>query len=243
MLRNPLRGSACAGLTLLFFGLPSLATAGSVSSLGLPLDLTSVGSGNVMTLLTVQANGIETGSVTWNGSTDVRTGNATPDSFTRTVAELRGLGINGSSFGLVFSGSESAVSPSVTLPGFSLRFFSADGTRLFDVAYTTGPSGQSIPGFGPSGQTGWLYQVSLSDAEADLFYASDANRVGVLLNGGIGGASDGSESLALLHLELMCGPGPDGQVPEPGSVLVWLLASAGVWTVRRGRRTAAAAKS
>src|SRR5262249_18270670 len=98
MIRTPFWGSAFAGLALLLLGPPAAATASSVSSVGLPLDLNSVGSGNLLTLLTLQASPTESGAVTWSGTSDVRTGNATPQSFTRTVAELKGIGIEGNSF-------------------------------------------------------------------------------------------------------------------------------------------------
>jgi len=239
MIRTPPRGSALAGLAFLFLGLPTIASAGSVSSVGLPVDLESVGSGNILTLLTLQATPTESGSVTWNGSADVRTGNATAGSFTRSVAELRNIGIEGHSFGLVISGNESASGKSVTVPKFTMRFFGADGSKLFDAVFTAQSGKSSIPGFGSSDQTGWLYRVWLSDSESDLFYASDANRVGVLIDptSPIGQTSGGAETLALLQLDIVCGPGGGGdQTPEPASVLTWLLASAGVWTVRNGRR-------
>ena len=246
MVRPSLRGPALAGLTLAFFGLVSPAPASSVNSVGLPLDLTSIGSGSMLTLLTVQASPTESGAVTWNGAADVRTGNATPQSFTRSVAELKAIGIEGNSFGVVLSGSEALGSPSVSLPKFTMRFFAADGSKLFDANFSASPGKANVPGFGASGQTGWLYKVWLSDEEADLFYASDANRVGVLIDprSPVSGTSGGAEALSLLELEMVCGPGGEGgQVPEPASSLVWLLASAGVCTVRKGRRRSPAAKS
>src|SRR4051794_36110132 len=133
MARPPLRGLALAGLALTFFGLGSPAGASSVTSVGLPLDLTSVSSGSLLTLLTVQASPTESGSVVWNGTTDIRAGNATPQSFTRSVAELKAIGAEGNSFGLVLSGAEAPGSPSVTLPKFTMRFFAADGSKLFDA--------------------------------------------------------------------------------------------------------------
>ena len=241
MTRNPLQGSAVAGLAIALFGFPATLFASSVSSIGLPLDLETVGAGNMLTLLTVQANVSESGAVTWNGSSDVRAGDAAVQSFTRTTVELRGLGINGRSFGVVFSGNELPGGASVNLSNFTLRFFAPDGSTLFDAAYHAGPGESAIPSFGSDSQSGWLYRVSLSESEADLFFASDANRIGVLIdrNSPISGTSGGPESLALLHFDVMCDP----QVPEPASLLVWLIGAGGALAVARRNRTALMAKS
>ena len=232
-------GSAVAGLTIALFGSTSVSSAGTVSSIGLPLDLETIGPSNLLTLLTVQANVNESGAVTWNGSTHVRTGDATAQSFTRTTAELRGLGITGRSFGVVFSGSELPGGSSVNLTDFTLRFFSPDGGTLFDASYHAAPGEGAIPSFGSSNQSGWLYRVTLTDGEADLFFASDANRIGVLLERTpIGHSSGGGEAFSLLHFEVYC---ETGEVPEPASVLIWL--AAGAFAVRRLRKPARSPKS
>jgi hypothetical protein len=235
-------GAAWAGLAFAFLGLPADSNGASVSSLGLPLDLETIGPSNLLTLMTLQANLNESGAVTWNGSTHVRTGDATAQSFTRTTAELRGLGITGRSFGVVFSGNELPGGTSVNLSNFTLRFFAPDGSKLFDATYQAAPGQGTIPSFGSDNQTGWLYRVSLSDAEADLFFASDTNRIGVLIDRTpIGHSSGGSEAFSLLHFEIYCGPDGPGEVPEPASVLVWL--AAGVFAVRQLRKPARSPKS
>jgi hypothetical protein len=243
MARYPSWGPAFFGLALTLFGATSVSHAGSVASVGLPLDLGSMAPDSLLTLLTVHANPTEWGGVAWNGVTDVRSGNATPQSFTRTVADLRGLGINGRSFGIVFAGKETPGGLSVTLPKFSLQFFAADGTKLFTTAYQAAPGKDGIPTFGATNDTGWLYRVSLSQAEADLFYASDANRLGVLIDRAnpVGSTSGGPESFSLLHFEIMCACDP--QVPEPSSVLIWVLGTAGIWRVNRVRKSARTSKS
>lgn len=241
MTRTTRWGSAIAGLAIALFGPTAVATAASVSSIGLPLDLETIGPGNMLTLLTVQANVNESGAVTWNGTSDVRTGDATPQSFTRSTMELRGLGITGRSFGVVFSGSELPGGASVKLTDFTLRFFAPDGTKLFDARYHAAPGEGSIPSFGSDNQSGWLYRVSLTDGEADLFFASDANRIGVLIDRTpIGHTSGGGEVFSLLHFDVMCDPGI-GEVPEPASALVWL--AAGVFAVRWLRKPARSPKS
>jgi hypothetical protein len=243
MIRTPPRGPALAGLALIFLSFSPTSQAGSVSSVGLPIDLATLGSENLMTLLTVQASPTESGAVSWNGAVDVRSGNALPQSFTRTVADLRGLGINGRSFGIVFSGNEAAGGLSVTLPKFSLQFFAADGTPLFSATYQAAAGKAGVPSFGGSSESGWLYRVSLTGAEADLFYASDANRIGVLIDrtNPVGSTSGGPEILSLLQFEIMCCC--DSQTPEPASILVWLVGTVGIWTARRARKTPETAKS
>jgi len=243
MVRIPSWGPAFFGLVLFFAAATSVSQASSVTSVGLPLDLASIDPGSLLTLLTVQASPTESGGVAWNGSTDVRSGNALPQSFTRTVAELRGLGVSGRSFGIVFAGNELPGGLSVSLPKFSLQFFSADGTPLFAATYQAAIGKDVIPSFGSTSDTGWLYRVSLSGAEADLFYASDANRLGVLIErtNPVGGSSGGPEILSLLQFEIMCACDP--QVPEPASVLIWLLGATVIWRISRARRTDRTAKS
>jgi len=243
MVRMPSGGPAFFGLVLLFLGAPSVSQAGSVTSLGLPLDLASIDPGSLLTLLTIQASPTEAGGVAWNGAADVRTGNASAQSFTRSVAELRGLGVNGRSFGIVFAGNEVPGGLSVSLPKFSLQFYGADGTPLFATTYHADPGKDWIPSFGSTNNTGWLYRVSLSGPEADLFYASDANRLGVLIErtSPVGGTSGGPEALSLLQFEIMCSCDP--QVPEPASMLIWLLGAAGIWRIKRARTTDRTAKS
>ena len=241
MHRTLLQGSALAGLAIALLGFPTTLLAGSVSNVGLPLDLETLGADKMLGLLTVQANVNESGAVTWNGSADVRGGDAVLQSFTRTTVELRGLGINGRNFGVVFSGNELPSGTSVNLSSFTLRFFAPDGSTLFDASYHAGPGESGIPSFGSDNQSGWLYRVSLSESEADLFFASDANRIGILIdrNSPIGGTSGGPESFALLHFDVCCDP----QVPEPASLLVWLIGAGGALAVARRKRTAPVAKS
>jgi hypothetical protein len=234
MFCNPLRVSVSAGLGLALLCFPGSASAGSVSSVGLPIDLTSYPM-TMATALTVQGGPNEYGGVSWNGSADVRLGDATAQSFTRTVAELRDLGINGRTFGLMLTGNELPGQTSLQVPKFSLQFYSSDGATLFEANYSAKPGESSIPGFGPKDGTGWLYRVTLTEDEAGLFYANDANRVGILIErtSPLGNTSGGPESLSLMQFDLTCDP----QVPEPASVLVWICGAAGTWTFRRLRRS------
>src|SRR5690349_8839417 len=80
----------------------STAKATSISFNGLT-TLSGTGIGSQNTIMTVQANGSEWGSVSWNGATDVIAGDAgTGASQTQTIpiSALTGLGINSSNLGV-----------------------------------------------------------------------------------------------------------------------------------------------
>lgn len=208
--------------------------AGSISFSGTQVDLNGTGFGNVLNVLSVQNRNSEFGSVMWNGSADVLAGDATNTSKTQSASAMQSAGITGAAFSIYFNGNEPGNASSVTLSDFSLHFLSATGASLFNATYTAPPGGLAIADFGGTGQSGWLFNVILSGAEAALFFGDGGNRVGMSIspNNPISDTAGGAENFFL-------GPGnspsPGGDpVPEPASLAVWGLAALGaVIAVRR----------
>jgi hypothetical protein len=221
--------AACAAVS-------AVVQAGAVTYTGTSVDFNGAGFGNVLNVLSVMNRGSEFGSVLWNGSADVLGGDAANTSQTRTVAAMQAKGIGGTSFALYFNGNEPGNSPSVTLNDFALHFLAADGTSLFDALYSAPVGGLLISDFGGTGQAGWLFQVTLSAAEAALFFGDATNRLGMSIgaNSPITGTAGGAENFFLGALD---GPGPGGDpVPEPASVALWSFGAFGAFIVRQRAR-------
>src|SRR5437660_11209403 len=102
------RGRRCAIPALMagiLFALPPALQAGTITFTGTSVDQNGTGFGNTLHMPGLHPKGsktTETGSVTWNGSKDVRTGHAANQAQTRTVSELQGAGIGGTQSFLIF---------------------------------------------------------------------------------------------------------------------------------------------
>ena len=202
--------------------------AGVVTFSGTQADLNGTGFGNVLNVLTVHNRGSEFGSVLWNGSSDVLGGHATNTSQTQTASVMQANGIGGTKFAVYFNGNEPGNASSVLLHDFSVHFFAADGSSLFDAVYSAPVGGLGISDFGGTGQAGWLFEVALSALESSLFYGNGSNRIGMSIgaNQAIELTAGGAENFFLGKLD----PGPrDGgdPTPEPASMLVWGLVALG----------------
>src|SRR5688572_27349942 len=135
-------------------------------------------SGGGQSLLVLQDSGStrdgrEAGSVLWNGSTDVRGGEAKNESQTRTAAALTAAGVDAEDFGIVFNTSQSA-GQALDLNEFTLRFSEPDGDTLFDAKYTATAQTRRL-----SGRSDFTFHVQLTTQEADSFFGNGNNRVGM----------------------------------------------------------------
>lgn len=180
------------------------------------------GFGNILSLLVLHANGSEFGSATWNGSALVKTDDATNQSDVQSAATLAANG-HGATFPLVLNLSEQGNAADVTIHDFTLRFYAADGSTLFDIVYDLPDAGQVLTDSGGAGQSGRVFTVALSAGESTSFYANGNNRLGMLV----------TEANAFEDT----GGGPDNfyvpkseenivaeSVPEPAT---WILAALG----------------
>lgn len=194
-------GSAC-GATITYSG---------------PINQPGTGFGNVLNVLTLQNTPSELGSVLWNGTTNVLTGNAMNQSTTRTAAQINAAGISASSqLGLVFNINETGGAADVTLQGFTVRFLSPTGATLFD-AVQTGSQVLTAVNQGTGG-AGHLFNISLSGAESAQFFGNANNRIGLIVGTAILNTDDGPENFFL--------------VPAPGTAGLLMVAAVSL----RGRR-------
>jgi hypothetical protein len=196
---------------------------------------TGTGFGNVLEVLALQNKDTESGSILWNGTKDVSTGDATNQSQTRTVAELTAKGIDSTNFDLIFNLDQTGSNPALDLHNFSLVFQNAAGTTLFTAAFDpTDLTNASTLGLTPAGQgvgtSGYEFPVTFTAAEATLFFGTSTNRVGQII-----------PTAAALDNTTNGGPdgfyiGKDAAVPEPTSLAMLALGGAAL-LVRRPKRS------
>jgi len=150
------------------------------------------GYGNVLQTLALQQKGsadTQAGSVLWTGSADVRSGDATNQSQTVTVAQLGAKGYDATNLIVVLNLNQTGSHPAANLYDFTLRFYtSLDGSSYFDALYdindprNTGSTlGLTPHGGMGTGQAGHVFRVHFEDAEAVTFFINDAHRLGVLV--------------------------------------------------------------
>lgn len=175
------------------------------------------GIGSVLTVLTVQETPEEAGSVSWDGSADVITGDAktgASQTTTRTVEELLEVGISddGSNLALVFNIDETGNDDGVTLEDLTATFYDDDGSVLFTASTSSTYDLGINSGIGNSG---WLFEVELSDEEAEQFFSDSANRLG--LSADVTGSRAGPETF------YVAGIGAPTIVPIPAAAWLGLI--------------------
>ncbi len=157
------------------------------------------GIGTVLTVLTIQETPDEAGSVSWNGSNDVITGDAktgASQTTTRTVAELTAIGVDAGDFGLVFNVDETGQDAGVTLEDLTATFYGDDGSVLFTASTSSSHALGTNSGVGTAG---WLFTIEMSGAEATQFFSDDNNRLG--LSADVTGSVAGPETIFVTSVE------------------------------------------
>ncbi len=196
------------------------------------ISQTGSGLGAVDTVLTIQATGqgmggTETGSVAWNGSADVTTGDAktgASQSLTRTIGSL---GVtNASNLRVIFNADQPAGGP-ITLSNLVLSIFSATGQLLFDSgAFTPQSFASTHNGIGTNDA---VFMLDASQAAAaQSAFGTASNRIG--LSASANPARGGPETFALSSVS-----SPPTSVPEPASLALLTTALAGFAATRRRR--------
>jgi len=222
-----------------------LLGAASASQAGLilvqPEDFSGTGLGSVNTILTIQGpnkGGVESGAVSFNGTTDVIIGDDTKtgNSQTRTLT-IGSLGItDASSLRIVFNASEN--DNLIDLTGLTLTIYSAAGASLFTASLGHIYSDLNTEsGTGNSGFVFGLDAASAAAAQLAVFNLADYMDARIGLSGSAA-AYDGGNETFFVAKSLIEGPGvpASGEVPEPGSVLLVGLGLAAVAT-SLGKRT------
>jgi hypothetical protein len=234
-------------ITALALSLPYPASANLIfnSSLG---GVSGSGLGAVETVLTIQSPGstsTESGSVSFNGTTDVTSNTGvlasggtvafgdvkTGTSQTQTQT-LGAVGITSASQLAIVLNADEPAGNSITLTGLRLDLFNAAGTSIFNASLAASvPFATTFTGIGKEG-----FAFTLDAAQATAFNTAlsglNASQVAALhlgLSASLSDATGGPETFNLAAVSA---------VPEPGTLLLLgsaLLVGAG-WSYRRRRR-------
>ena len=206
-----------AGTTIL---VGSSALAATITFIG-EVSQQGTGFGTVESLLSLQASPNESGSVTWNGSSDVLTGDAVGSSGTQTAITVAGAGGDASGFFMIFQVNNTGSNPGLDLNDMSLIFQSPTGAILFTADFVD-PAGtdawDSLDGVGV-GSSGYLFHVTFGAGEAATFFGNPNNRVGqeVTFANQITSSDDGPDNFFLAESDEGV---PPSEVPEPTSLLL-----------------------
>ena len=208
-----------------------------------------VGFGNVLQTLALQQDGSATsqsGSVIWNGTSDVLSGDAKPQSQTVTVAELDSMGFDASNLLVILNLNQTGSYPWLDLHSFTMRFYtSVDGSSYFDAVYelsdprNTGSTLGLTPqgnGLG-TGQAGYVFRITFEGTEGSDFLANEAHRIGVLVE-----TPMDREANAGTEIFYMGDADVHQVIPEPATLLVLIFGGLVAFTARTVRRHQIAAR-
>jgi hypothetical protein len=207
-----------------------LATANANATLEYlgPVDLTGTGLGNVNTLLTIQSPAnttTESGSVSWNGSSNVTTGDT--QAINNTLS-LSSLGTSASDLRIIFNPVEpgNAAANSITLDNLVATIYSPTGDALWNsgtfnsVTFPTTETG--------TGRAGFSFGLDATQAAQAQTFFDGANRLGLAAT-----ALDATGG----HETFFATTAQASPVPEPETYGMLLAGLGLVGFVSRRRRT------
>jgi len=221
-----------ASAALLALGM-SLTGTGANAALILvaPENFGGSGLGSVNTILTINSpnnSTVESGSVSFNGTTDVITGSTAltgaSQTQTRTIGSL-GL-TDASMLRVVFNAVEPGNAGSITLTNLVLSIFSSTGATLFTSGAFSPISFTDT--FTGTGNSGFVFRLDAADtlAAQAAGFGSTSNRIG--LTAAASSATGGNETffVAAAGSRVVT-------VPEPATMGLFSAALLGLWGVRR----------
>ncbi|HEV8238746.1 MAG TPA: thrombospondin type 3 repeat-containing protein [Thermoanaerobaculia bacterium] len=193
------------------------AHAAQLAYLG-PVDEHGTGLGNVATVLTIDNHGVESGCVSWNGSSDIMGpgapacpgGIAGGDEKTGASQTLtRRLGEVGNptadTLRVIFNANEPGADRSLRLEALVLRVLSPAGGVLLEAAL---PAGMDIEATDSGvGSAGWAFGLEGAGGDAAAFSNGD-NRIGLAAT--VSGADGGFETFYIAQGETTPGNGGGG---------------------------------
>jgi hypothetical protein len=213
------------------------------------IDLTGTGLGAVPTVLTLNSTAnttTELGSVAWNGTADVTTGNTQAITQTQTIASAGATAA--SNLRIVFNANEggTAANNPITLNSLVMTIYSPTGTSLFTAnllpagtAETPISLTSTLTGIGRAGYVFGLNAEEAAAAQTTAFAgAFQNNRIG--LSASLSNVNTGPETFFVGNQGGAGGGGglPPlvGPIPEPGTMAMLatgLLAMGGIARRRR----------
>jgi hypothetical protein len=197
-----------------------------------PVDFQGTGLGAVNTVLTIQSPGsssTEAGSVWWNGSMDVASGDAKHGSSQTQTRTLGDLGIRSAAdLRVVFNALEPGnLQNSIDLVGLTLGVYDAAGTRVFSASI---PQSYAFADtFTGAGNSGFVFSLTgQSAAELQSIFSSDLH---IGLTASAANATGGFETFFIASAANVV-----SSVPEPPTLALTLAGLAVVGFLGRKRK-------
>jgi len=196
---------------------------------------TGTGFGNVLGTLVLQDTPSESGSVTWNGTNDVRTGDAKNQSQTVTVTQLTSKGFDVSNLIVILNLNQSGSSPWLDVHSFTMRFYTAaNGSSYFDALYDVNDVRNTASTLGLSsedqgtGSAGYVFRITFEGTEGATFFGGNDHRIGMLVQTPIDNeANGGPDSFYMGDADV------NEVIPEPATLGFLLVSGLALMGCRR----------